>query len=188
MVHEKTPKDELPTWLEWQIGNYEIIFLQSMTPLLRQELHHAIRMHREAIDVIKLQRDHQYLEELDIEQKRIQVHWNKIFGDLVSRVRLMRNIGKFQSFVVGKLLEDYTRKPYTIKLFEVEQAFLVEWHDAAAKGGSQNIEGDESDERTVSYGYNNSASSHSGNDRTGSDHNEILLEAYNMTLCIHCRN
>ncbi|KAG8156617.1 hypothetical protein KVR01_013568 [Diaporthe batatas] len=179
-MHEDTPKNRLPAFLDRQIGNYEMLLLQLVTPLLRQELHRAIRMQRRALNDIKLQKDPQYLQELDTVHQRIQQHWTNVFGDLASHASLIENIGKFQGFVAGKLLEDYTGKPHTAKVFDVDQDFLVDWHDAAAeaRGGSQDVgvhEGDSSE---------NSAASQVrvGDECFDSRQNELLLEAYNLNV------
>lgn len=178
MVHENAEESKLPSCLEWRIRNYEMLFVQSVTPLLRQELHRASRMHRGAIDDLKLQKDPQYLQELDIVHQRLQEHWTKVFGDLISHSRLTANIGKFQSFVAGSLQEDYTGKPYTVKLFDVDQAFLVAWHDAAVEAGFQDIGGHSRITSDESAG----SQVRVGNECFAGHQNELLLEAYNLSV------
>lgn len=168
-MHQDATEEEndLHEFIRERINNYELLFLHYVTPLLRKELHTAIKLHNEALEDSKLQGDRHYLRQLDLVDERIQEHWTKVYSDVSSHARLMQNIGQFQTYLAAKLLEDYTGKPNTKSDFELEQAYLIERHDSAADESGDEGNGSRED------------SANGGDD---SEDRELLYRAYQVCV------
>jgi hypothetical protein len=83
---------------------------EHLTPLLRKQINHAIKLHHEAF-----KHPDPYLKDLD-------ALYDQFKGDSISRVFLLQDIILFHQFRVGKLLEDYTDEPYTMNEWVLDQA------------------------------------------------------------------
>ncbi|KAF8852989.1 hypothetical protein BDZ45DRAFT_93033 [Acephala macrosclerotiorum] len=121
--------------IEGRIINFEILLSEHLTPLLREQIRHAIALHREAL---QHPNGDPYLKDLDDLHEQLAGHWTKVFGDLISRAYLLKDIIMFQQFLVAKLLEDYTNEPYTVDKWALNQAKrIIEQEDhARVKDGS----------------------------------------------------
>jgi hypothetical protein len=121
--------------MERRIINFEILLSDHLTPLLREQIRHALALHREAL---QHRNGDPYLEDLDDLHDRLMAHWTEVYGNLVSRAYLLQDIILFQQFLTAKLLEDYTNEPWTVNKWVLNQAKCVieQGDDAMAKDGS----------------------------------------------------
>jgi hypothetical protein len=121
---------ELRWNIESRIRNLRVLLLAHLTPLLQTQIHHAIELHREALN-----HPDPYLKDLDTLHDQFKEHWTKVYGDATSTAFLLQDILMFYQFLVGKLLEDYTNEPYTINKWVLDQAkWIIE--QEGAKDGS----------------------------------------------------
>jgi hypothetical protein len=121
--------------IERRIINFEILLLDHLTPLLREQILHAIALHREALQQPDVD---PYLEDLDDLHDQLKGHWTKVYGNLISRAYLLQDIILFQQFLIAKLLEDYTNEPCPVNKWVLDQAkCIIEQEDhAMARDGS----------------------------------------------------
>ena len=121
--------------IEHRIRNLKTLLLERLTPLLREQIRHAIALHTEALEHPNVD---QYLDDLDSLHDQLMEHWTKVYGDLISRAYLIQDVVLFQQFLVAKLLEDYTNEPYTVDKWVLNQAKRAIEHEdhARLKDGS----------------------------------------------------
>lgn len=185
-------RTELRKVLKFRIANFESLLIEHLTPLLRQEIHHAIKLHRnEAIeqhDTTNQGDLMNYLTYIDTVNEKLEEHWTKLYGDFVSRAVLIRNLAFFQTFLTEKLLEDYDGQPYIATPFAISQAFLVKsvkTLSATANNSNESSDGDSksttNDSNQSSGGDNNSTAndsneSHNGDNDDGLDSNPIIKQ------------
>src|SRR4051812_25794693 len=85
-----------------------ILLFDPLTPLLKHEIHHAIKLHSETSQHANSHED------FDTLYDRIAEHWAKIHQNMIMRAHLMENMALFQEFLTAQLLADYANEPYTI--------------------------------------------------------------------------
>lgn len=117
--------------IEQRLSRYRVLFFDCMTPSLKKELRHAIKLHTEVLQLPQpkvgdLHRVLKRLTELDDLDDRLMEHWAKVHRDLVSRSSLLVNMALFQAFIAAKLLGDYTGKASTASPWVLSQASIVE--------------------------------------------------------------
>jgi hypothetical protein len=126
---------DIRPYIERRIIDFEILSLEHPTPLLREQIRHAVALHREALEHPDFD---PYLKDLDDLQHQFEEHWAKIYGDAISRATLLQDIIMFQRFLIAKLLEDYMNEPCPVSTWVLDQAkCIVEQEDyTGAKDGS----------------------------------------------------
>ena len=126
--------EDIRQLIERRIINFEILSLDYLTPLLQEQIRHAIALHREAL---KHPNVTPYLQDLDDLHDQLKEHWSKVHGGLVSRAFLLQDIIMFRQFLIAKLLEDYTNMPYSVGKWALDQAKRIEQKSSTgAKDGS----------------------------------------------------
>ncbi len=108
-----------------QIRALKILLLESLTPLLRNEIHRAIKLHEVHDEV--------HSEDVDTLFTRIMEHWTKICS-LIYRAHLLEDATLFQVFLTDKLLEDYANEPCKITDWTTGQAAVIRQHHDTAEG------------------------------------------------------
>lgn len=118
-----------------RIINFEILLSDHLTPLLREQIRHAIALHRKAL---QHPNSDPYLKDLSDLHDQLMEHWTKVYGDLISRAYLLQDIIMFRQFLIAELLEDYTNEPCTVDKWVLNQAkCVIEQGDhARAEDGS----------------------------------------------------
>jgi hypothetical protein len=121
--------------IQRRIINFDILLSDNLTPLLREEICHAIELHSEAL---QHPNGDPYLKDLDDLNDQLMEHWNKVYGNLISRAYLSQDIIMFRQFLIAKLLEGYTNEPCTVDEWVLNQAKCVikQGDHAMAKDGS----------------------------------------------------
>lgn len=130
-MEEHPNAQEVRQVIEQRLSRYRTLFFDCMTPSLKKELHSAIDVHSEVLQLPQpkagdIHRVSERLTELDDLDNHLMEHWAKVHRDLVSRSSLLVNMALFQIFVAEKLLEDYTGKAYSASPWVLSQASLVE--------------------------------------------------------------
>jgi len=133
-----------------RIRSLKILLLEPLTPLLRNEIRHAIKLYSDIgrgesqiieetaplVDDSTTVEGFPHLQDVDTLCSRIEEHWTKIYGSPFSRGHLLLDVALFQQFLTDKLLEDYAKKPCTVTQWAFNQADVIEQHYAGAKSGS----------------------------------------------------
>lgn len=132
--------------IQQRVETYNVLFLDRMTPLLKKEVRHAVKVHTEILNLATpktSKRSHvlDQLGDLDTLHDHLTEHWAKVHGDLVLRSSLLTDIALFQVFLAEKLLQDYTGKLIEPTPWALNQASLVELHSTgAADSGRTNAD------------------------------------------------
>jgi hypothetical protein len=108
--------------IERRIINLKFLLSDRLTPLLREQMCHAIALHREAL---QHPNGDPYLKDLDDLHDQLMGHWTKVYGNLIPRAYLLQDMVLFRQFLIAKLLEDYTNEPYTVNKWVLNQAKCV---------------------------------------------------------------
>jgi len=86
-----------------------LLHKQKPTPLLHENLSHALELHQKALsssDMTAMAPD------LDDSYDQINEHWTKLYADMATTATLLIDINNLEEFLHCKLLEDYANKPY----------------------------------------------------------------------------
>ncbi|KAL1855208.1 hypothetical protein Daus18300_011209 [Diaporthe australafricana] len=95
-----------------RISNLQIqVDTERLTPSLREEIVHVIKVHQEALERPNL--DRPFLEELDSLQDQIEEHWSRVYKSCIGHSNLMGDLGQYQLFLTELLLSEYTGAPFT---------------------------------------------------------------------------
>lgn len=137
-MEEHPNAQEVRQVIEQRLSRYRTLFFDFMTPSLKKELHNAIKVHSEVLELPQpkvgdLHRVSKRLTELDDMDDHLMEHWAKVHRDLVSRSSLLVNMALFQIFIAAKLLEDYTGKAYSASPWVLSQATIVEQQSASVQ-------------------------------------------------------
>lgn len=84
-----------------------ILSMETVTPLLRQEIECVITLHISTLQHSNPGIDDQQFEDLTRTYKGVVKHWTRTYRHLAVRATLLRNINMFQRLLTLKLLEDY---------------------------------------------------------------------------------
>lgn len=95
--------------LKHRILFFEILLEENPTPLLRQEMLHAIEMHRVALQQPNV---NPYLKDLNNLHAQIEQHWSRVNQDMITKAYLIYDFLALRLFLGSKLMEDYLNKPY----------------------------------------------------------------------------
>jgi len=94
-----------------RIVNFGFLLKQNPTPLLQDELRHAITLHAEAVDSPDF---HKLIPDLNTIHAQIEEHWARVYADMLTTASLLWDINMFERFLQSKLLEDYLNEPFEI--------------------------------------------------------------------------
>ena len=94
-----------------RIVNFAYLLTQNPTPLLHQQLSHAMVLHQQALESPDI---NPFLRDLDVLHAQIEKHWAKVYSDMLTTASLLWDINMFQRFLCSKLLEDYANEPYVV--------------------------------------------------------------------------
>ncbi|KAG6363827.1 hypothetical protein INS49_008930 [Diaporthe citri] len=101
--------------LRTRIQGYELLLVEYQTPLFRNELLDAIKLHEEAIqrpDPTPAERE-RVVDQLDVLDKmdgRLHKHWKELQKNMSFRIVLLASIADFQRFLGAWLMLEYTGK------------------------------------------------------------------------------
>ncbi|KAL9127213.1 MAG: hypothetical protein Q9217_003869 [Psora testacea] len=98
--------------IQRRILNFETLLCLNQTPLLQEQVRHAISLHCEALDAPDAS---PFIEDLNTLYVQIGEHWKKVNGNMVVAVSLRQSIFALEVFLVSKLLEDYANQPYHLE-------------------------------------------------------------------------
>ncbi|WEW56816.1 hypothetical protein PRK78_002271 [Emydomyces testavorans] len=129
-----TSIEDVVSKIQLRIHNLRLLLLERLTPLLRNQILHAIRLHSEALEQTNIK---SYLADLDTVHEQVMEHWTKVYGNLTSRADLLQDMVLFQQFLTAKLLEDYTQTPCKCNDFGVVLVMILD----AVKDGHQKATG-----------------------------------------------
>ncbi len=96
---------------EIRIVNFGFLLKQNPTPLLQEELYHAIKLHAEALDSPDIR---QFIPDLNASHAQLGKHWARVYADMLTTASLSWDIYLFERFLRLKLLEDYVGEPYEV--------------------------------------------------------------------------
>jgi hypothetical protein len=114
-------EDHMRTLIDFRIWNFKALLLERLTPLLRAELHEAIKVYSEALEhPVELS-----MTDLNDLYDRLTNHWNRIYGNFIGTARLLQDITMLQFFLTAKLLEDYANEPYLGNQWTLDRAQYV---------------------------------------------------------------
>lgn len=85
--------------------------MERLTPSLREEIVHAIKVHEEALEQRTL--DKHFARELDSLQDQIEEHWSRVYKSCIDRAHIVADMGQYQLFLTDILLSEYTGAAFT---------------------------------------------------------------------------
>lgn len=123
---------------------------ETLTPLLRKEMDHAIRLHMAAIENQDID-DLDYRNMLSTTYEDLIEHWSETHGNLVSRSHLLYNVDNFRIVLSAKFLEDYQQSPCllnkSLRYWIAERAGVIQDYHSATEHDSD----DRASERSILY-------------------------------------
>lgn len=84
-----------------------------LTPSLRKEMSHVIKLHSEALERPDLITDRNVAKALDLLNDCIEDHWSRVYRSYTDHSYLLGDIGQYQIFLTAILLAEYTGVPYS---------------------------------------------------------------------------
>lgn len=105
--------EDVRSELRVRVVGYELLLLEYQTPLFRNELLDAIKLHEEAIhrpDPTPAERERvaDQLGVLDKMDGRLHKHWKELQKSMSSRTALLANIANYQRYLGAFLMIEYT--------------------------------------------------------------------------------
>ena len=94
-----------------RIIHFGYLLTQNPTPLLQQQLSHAMAKHQQALESSDI---NPFVQDLDTLHAQIEEHWARVYSDMHITASLLWDINMFQRFLRSKLLEDYANEPYEV--------------------------------------------------------------------------
>jgi len=101
----------MATVVQIRISNFELLLEHNTTPLLQEELRHAIKLHRKALESESISC---FSEDLNTAHAKIEQHWKRVYADMLTTASLLWCMRIFDHFLRSKLLEDYANVPYIV--------------------------------------------------------------------------
>lgn len=87
--------------------NLEVQFdIGRPTPSLREDILHAIKVHKEALEQPNL--DRPFVKKLDSLQDQIEEHWSRVYKSCIDHSNFMAHLAQYQLFFTELLLSEYT--------------------------------------------------------------------------------
>lgn len=137
--------EEIRSQLRDRVAGYQLLLLEYQTPLFRNELLDAIKLHEEAVqrpDPTPAERE-RVLDQLGVLNNmddRLRGHWKELQKSMGSRTLLLTNIAHYQRSSGAWLMVDYTGKPAG-RLYDWASG-LVELIDNVSSSGVGSIDED----------------------------------------------
>ncbi|KAJ2997763.1 hypothetical protein NUW58_g549 [Xylaria curta] len=104
-----------------RVRSLRVLLIEPLTPLLRREIHIAIKLPSKPPS-----------KEIDVVLDQITEHWTEIYGTPNARACLVEQLALFQQFLTNDLLKDYAAQPYQPTQWVSLQAELVQQHSIKA--------------------------------------------------------
>jgi len=95
--------------VELRIAHFTFLLQQKLTPLLYEQLSHAIQLHLQALSSSDVT---PFAPDLDASYDQINEHWKKIYANMATTATLFIGINELEQFLRFKLLEDYANESY----------------------------------------------------------------------------
>ena len=124
-----------------RIINFGYLLTQNPTPLLQQQLSHAMVLHQQAIESPDI---NPFLRDLDVLHAQIEKHWARVYSDMLTTASLLWDINMFQRFLCSKLLEDYANEPYIVS------GRILTLAESTVKQDQRHLAGATEDDNTIS--------------------------------------
>jgi len=97
-----------------RILGFTFLLHQNPTPLLQEQLSHAIVLHTRALDNTEFS-NKSICDDLDTAYKLVEEHWTRLHANMGILTTLLWDINLLEQFLRSKLLEDYANEPYEVR-------------------------------------------------------------------------